>query len=56
MRTASARPIFSTWSRHGAIAVMPLARQASTALSIVHCWRTVARLIDRPSTGMDGLS
>src|SRR5436305_1048855 len=49
MRAASSSPVAWIWSRHGAIAVMPCLRQASTPSLRPNWWRTVARLIDRPS-------
>src|SRR5262249_44145028 len=54
MRSASASPIAATWSRHGSIAMMPWRAQASTASRRPHCWRTVARLIDRFSVAING--
>src|SRR5437660_3843405 len=52
MRAASSRPVASMWSRHGAIAVMPCLRHASMPSFRPNCWRTVARLIDRPAVFM----
>ena len=48
IRAASLSPMASTWSRQGAIAVIPFARQASTAPAKPYCWRMVARLMERP--------
>src|SRR5262249_12260018 len=52
---ASARPIFSTWSRQGPMAVMPSRMHASTASRKPNCSRTVARLSARPSSVTVGL-
>ena len=53
MRAASSSPVAWMWSRHGAIAVMPCFRHASTPSFRPNCWRTVARLIERPSVFMN---